>query len=55
MTVVEAIKEVLTTLKKPLTSREIYKEVISRGLYEFGSKTPEAIVKAVSTNEYTDQ
>ncbi|WP_237155858.1 HTH domain-containing protein [Photobacterium phosphoreum] len=34
MTIVEAIKEVLSALKKPLTYKEIYSEIISRGLYE---------------------
>ncbi|EGR0072692.1 TPA: restriction endonuclease [Vibrio vulnificus] len=46
MTIVEAIKEVLSTLKKPLTYKEIYDEIISRNLYEFGAKVPEAIVNS---------
>lgn len=46
MTIVEAIKEVLSALKKPLTYKEIYSEIISRGLYEFGAKSPEAMVNS---------
>ncbi len=46
MTIVEAIKEVLSLNNKPMTSQEIYSEIISRGLYEFGAKQPESIVNS---------
>ncbi|HIF9272868.1 TPA: restriction endonuclease [Photobacterium damselae] len=46
MTIVEAIKNVLLTMKIPLTYKEIYKEIINRNLYEFGAKNPEAIVNS---------
>lgn len=46
MTIVEAIKEVLLKLQKPLTYKEIYNEIITRRLYEFGAKSPESIVNS---------
>ncbi|MFB2712333.1 restriction endonuclease [Aeromonas veronii] len=46
MTIVEAIKEILSSNNKPMTSQEIYSEIISRGLYEFGAKQPESIVNS---------
>jgi len=46
VTIVEAIKSVISTLEKPLTYREIYKEIILRNLYQFGAKSPEAIVNS---------
>lgn len=46
MTIVEAIKEVLSLVKAPLTYKEIYQEIIRRELYEFGAKAPEAIVNS---------
>ncbi len=46
MTIVQALKEVLSTLKKPMTYKEIYNEIIERELYEFGAKVPEAIVNS---------
>lgn len=44
MTIVDAIKEVLLTEGHPMTYREIYKKIIAKSLYSFGTKTPEAIV-----------
>ncbi len=44
MTIVGAIKEVLATAGTPLTSKKIYNEIIARGLYTFGAKTPDGLV-----------
>jgi restriction system protein len=44
MTIVGAIKEVLLTAGKPLTSKEIYNAIIAGQLYHFGAKTPEGLV-----------
>lgn len=46
MTIVEAIRAVLSDIKKPLTYKEIYAEIINRDLYKFGAKSPEAIVNS---------
>lgn len=44
MTIVEAICKVLENENNGLTSKEIYKEICARGLYNFGAKKPEYIV-----------
>lgn len=44
ITIVDAIKQVLQTNTDGMTSHEIYKEIVQRNLYSFGSKTPEAVV-----------
>lgn len=46
MTIVEAIKEVLSSLQIPLTYREIYREIVKRNLYKFGAASPEAVVNS---------
>jgi len=46
MTIVEAIVEVLKTSEKGLTSPEIHKEIVARGLYSFGAKDPVSVVNA---------
>lgn len=47
MTVTEAICEVLKDFNGGLTPIEIYKEIISRNLYEFGAKNPVSVVNAM--------
>ena len=44
MTIVEAAKMVLENKMDGLTSTEIYEEILSRGLYNFRSKTPVSVV-----------
>ncbi len=44
MTIVEAVKAVLATSSTGLTSREVYQQIISRNLYSFPAKKPEAVV-----------
>ena len=46
MTIVEAIKEVFTATKKPLTYKEIYTDIVKNELYEFNAKLPEAVVNS---------
>ena len=41
----EVISEVLRTADGPLSSREIYDEIVRRGLYEFKAKDPANIVR----------
>ena len=44
MTIVEAVKEVLSTSSSGLTSREVYQQIIARNLYSFPAKKPDAVV-----------
>lgn len=44
MTIVEAIKEVLTDVPSGLTAKEIYNTIIKLGLYNFGAKNPIGVV-----------
>ena len=44
MTIVEAIKEILSQNVSGLTSIEIYEAIIQQGLYVFGAKNPAAVV-----------
>lgn len=45
MTIIEAIKKVMTQENKPLTDREIYKSIMKNKLYSFKAKDPMHIVK----------
>lgn len=44
MTVVEAIKVVLSQSSDSMTSQEIYTQIAQRNLYQFAAKTPSSIV-----------
>lgn len=44
MTIVEAIKNVLSCNSNGLTSEEIYRQIVERNLYTFGAKKPVAVV-----------
>ena len=46
MTIVNAIQIVLNEDNKPLTHKEIYKQIIEKKLYEFGAQNPERIVQS---------
>lgn len=46
MTIVEAVKDVLSS-GEPMSSKDIYEEIIKRKSYEFSSKNPQAIVNAM--------
>ena len=44
MTIIEAIKEVLKSESKGLSSAEIYQKIIDQNLYQFGAKNPDGVV-----------
>ncbi len=44
MTILEAIKQVLSNHSEGLTSREVYDEIIHQELYNFGAQQPVAVV-----------
>lgn len=46
MTIVEAVKEVLSASNSGLTSREVYQQIITRNLYSFPAKKPDAVVNS---------
>lgn len=46
MTIVEAVKEVLTE-NRAMSSKEIYEEIVRKGLYEFPAKNPQAVVNGM--------
>ena len=46
MTIVEAIRQVLSGNKDGLTYPDIYKEILKKKLYSFGAKDPKAIVRS---------
>lgn len=46
MTIVESIKCVLQNNHSGLTSKQIYDEIIRRGLYIFGAENPVGVVNA---------
>ena len=45
MTIIQAIQKVLKESNKPLTYKEIYKQIIDKKLYEFNAKNPLNIVR----------
>ncbi|MEE2577312.1 HTH domain-containing protein, partial [Pseudomonas aeruginosa] len=45
VTIVGAIKEVLSLAEHPLTHKEIYEAITTKGLYSFGAKDPISIVR----------
>lgn len=47
MTIIEAIKEVLSSEMVGMTSREIYDEIISKNLYVFPAANPPAVVNNI--------
>ena len=47
MTIVEAIKEVLSVSGVGMTSKEIYQEIINRELYSFPAKKPVSVVNGI--------
>lgn len=46
MTILEAIKQVLSNHSEGLTSQEVYDEIIDQGLYNFGAQQPVAVVNS---------
>ena len=46
MTILEAIKQVLSQHKAGLTAQEVYDEIISQGLYNFGAQQPVSVVNS---------
>lgn len=46
MTILEAIKQVLSDCNEGLTSREVYDEIIHQELYNFGAQQPVAVVNS---------
>lgn len=46
MTIVEAIKFVLSDVPEGLTAKEIYDEIIKKNLYSFGAKNPLGVVNS---------
>lgn len=47
MTIVEAVKLVLSSSTVGMTSKEVYQEIINRSLYSFPAKKPEAVVNGI--------
>ena len=47
MTIVEALKIVLSKYPKGLTSKETYEEIIKQKLYEFPAQKPENVVNGI--------
>lgn len=47
MTIIEAIKEVLSKEENGLSSREIYEKIVDKNLYSFGAKDPKSIVNGI--------
>ena len=47
MTIIEAIREVLSSEMVGMTSREIYDEIISKNLYIFPAANPPAVVNNI--------
>lgn len=47
MTIIEAIKEVLSAETVGMTSHEIYDEIISKNLYVFPAANPPAVVNNI--------
>ena len=48
MTIIEAIKEVLKSEPKGLSSAEIYQRIIDQNLYQFGAKNPAGVVNTMN-------
>jgi len=44
VTIIEAIKTVINLKKEPLTALEAYKDILSKGLYEFHAQNPAHVV-----------
>lgn len=47
MTIVDAVKAVLSSSVVGMTSKEVYQEIISRELYSFPAKKPDAVVNSI--------
>jgi restriction system protein len=47
MTIIDAIKKILSEKEIGLTSREIYEKIIDKNLYSFGAKDPKSIVNGI--------
>ena len=46
MTIVEAAKKILSE-NEAMSSKEVYEEIVRRGLYEFPAKNPQAVVNGM--------
>lgn len=44
MTIADAAQSVLRDTGRPMTTTEIYEEIIRRGLYTFGAKNPKSVM-----------
>ena len=47
MTIIEALKIVMSDVNTGLTSKDAYQEIINRSLYSFPSKNPAAVVNSI--------
>lgn len=47
MTIIEALKIVMSDVSTGLTSKEAYQEIINRSLYSFPAKNPAAVVNSI--------
>ena len=54
MTILEAIQEVLKNQTDGLTAKEIYEEIVTRNLYQFGAKHPDQVVNGEIRRHYVD-
>ena len=46
MTILEAIKQIMSEHNEGMTSQEVYDEIIKKGLYKFGAQQPVAVVNS---------
>jgi len=54
MTIVDAIKVILSDISTGLTSREIYQKILENGLYEFPAENPPAVVNCTIRRHCVD-
>ena len=47
MTIIEAIKTIMKSENRALTSNEIYEKIIEQNLYSFGARDPKSIVNGI--------
>ena len=45
-TIIEAVSNVLSARKSPLTAEEIYRDIIERKLYDFKAKDPISVMRS---------
>lgn len=47
MTIIEAIKEILSSENEELTSKQIYEKIVEQKLYSFSARDPKSIVNGI--------